>query len=52
MMNAIKLPFRIFPLKDKVCSNDAVTKEMNDFPSAFMANKIISTNKVNAPIPK
>jgi hypothetical protein len=52
MINAIRFPFKILPLKDNVCSKDAVTKEINDFPSAFMANNISNTRSVNAPIPR
>jgi hypothetical protein len=51
-MNAIKFPLRIFPLKESVCSKDEVTKEMNEEPSAFIANKIIPIKSVNAPIPR
>jgi hypothetical protein len=50
-INAIKLPLRICPLKDSVCSKDAVTKEIYILPSAFMANKIMAMSKVSAAMP-
>jgi hypothetical protein len=50
-MNAIKLPFKIFPLKERVCSKEAVTKEIYEDPSAFIANKITKIKAVNTPRP-
>jgi hypothetical protein len=51
-MNAIRYPFKICPLKVKVCSKEAVTKEMMDFPSAFMAKMMMPMSKVRAPTPR
>jgi hypothetical protein len=52
MMKAIRLPFKMLPLNESVCSKEDVTKEINDEPSAFMANKMIPISSVKAPIPK
>ena len=50
-MKAIKFPFKIVPLNESVCSKEDVTNEIKEDPSAFIANKIIQINNVNAPIP-
>jgi hypothetical protein len=39
-------------LNDSVCSKEAVTNEIKEEPSAFMANKIIPIKSVKAPIPR
>ena len=52
IMKAMRLPFKTSPLNVNVCSNEEVTNEMIDRPSAFIAKMIIPTSNVKAPIPK
>ena len=51
-MKATRFPLRIFPSNKRVCSNDEVTNEIKDNPSAFNANNITPTKIVIAPRPR
>ena len=51
IINAIKFPLRISPLKLKVCSKEEVTKDIKFSPSAFIANKITAIRTVSAKKP-
>ena len=46
MMKAIRSPLRILPSKVKVCSKEAVIKEIYALPSTFKANRMTPTANI------